>query len=58
MPVQKLDPPVGVDVAAVEPPTDETAAHHRRKAPHEHLCTCGRLREDCVRDTVRAVWSM
>ncbi|NUR74402.1 MAG: hypothetical protein HOU81_26630 [Hamadaea sp.] len=36
---------------------DGQVGHHARKRPHEHLCTCGRLREDCVRDTVRAVWS-
>lgn len=31
--------------------------HHARKPPDDHLCTCGKLREDCVRDTVRALWS-
>jgi hypothetical protein len=34
-----------------------TEVHHARPAPEEHLCTCGRLREDCVRSTVRALWS-
>jgi hypothetical protein len=31
-------------------------AHHRREAPDDHLCACGRLRTDCVRDAVRALW--
>lgn len=30
--------------------------HHARPAPNDHLCGCGRLRDECVRDTVRAVW--
>ena len=31
--------------------------HHPRRKPHDHLCTCGKLREECVRDHVRALWS-
>jgi hypothetical protein len=31
--------------------------HHPRRRPEEHLCTCGRLREECVRGHVRALWS-
>jgi len=31
--------------------------HHARKAPNQHLCSCGRLREKCVRDAVRDLWS-
>ena len=30
--------------------------HHAQRAPDEHLCTCGRIREVCVRDEVRALW--
>jgi len=30
--------------------------HHTREAPEEHMCTCGRVREVCVRDEVRALW--
>jgi hypothetical protein len=33
------------------------AGHHRRQPPDDHLCTCGRLRADCVRDAVRALWA-
>ncbi|GIG00642.1 hypothetical protein Cci01nite_57350 [Catellatospora citrea] len=32
------------------------AEHHRQPEPDEHLCTCGRLRDDCVRDTIRDLW--
>ncbi len=31
--------------------------HHRRKRPDDHLCICGRLRDECVRAAVRALWS-
>jgi hypothetical protein len=31
--------------------------HHPLRKPHEHLCSCGRLREECVRGRVRALWS-
>jgi hypothetical protein len=33
-----------------------SAEHHRREEPDEHLCTCGRLRAECVRDSVREIW--
>jgi hypothetical protein len=39
------------------PVADSAEQHHPRPAPDEHLCTCGRLRADCVRDTVRGLWS-
>ncbi|MDQ0368916.1 hypothetical protein [Catenuloplanes indicus] len=32
--------------------------HHRRKRPDDHRCVCGRLRDECVRDAVRALWSV
>jgi len=32
--------------------------HRPRPAPDNHLCTCGRAREDCVRDLVRALWRL
>ncbi len=38
---------------------DVTAfGHHRRKRPDDHLCVCGRLRDECVRAAVRALWSV
>jgi hypothetical protein len=38
--------------------TDNVIAfgHHRRKRPDDHLCVCGRLRDECVRSAVRALW--
>ena len=44
-----------VSDAAAEPASAEQ--HHPQLAPDEHLCTCGRLRADCVRDAVRGLWS-
>lgn len=35
----------------------EDDAHHLGRRPNDHLCTCGRLREECVRDRVRALWT-
>lgn len=35
----------------------KTTVHHARPAPEDHLCTCGKLREECVRSTVRTVWA-
>lgn len=35
----------------------DESGHHPRRTPHDHLCTCGRLREECVRDRVRALWA-
>ncbi|MDR7281157.1 hypothetical protein J2S41_007935 [Catenuloplanes atrovinosus] len=32
--------------------------HRRRKRPDDHLCVCGRLRDECVRVAVRALWSV
>jgi hypothetical protein len=46
------DPPRPAPEAA----TGATAGHRRRPAPDDHLCGCGRLRESCVRDRVRALW--
>ncbi len=50
---------MSVQSAPSRPPDDtlpDGAMHRRRPAPEEHLCTCGRPREDCVRDAVRALW--
>lgn len=35
----------------------EEAGHHPGRKPNDHLCTCGKLREECVRDRVRALWA-
>ena len=45
--------PAGTDGDAVSAPARE---HHQLAAPDEHQCSCGRLREECVRDTVRTLW--
>ncbi|GAA1749928.1 hypothetical protein [Luedemannella helvata] len=57
MAAHELDSHVIVDTDALAAPSGDAPAHRCRAAPEEHLCSCGRLREDCVRDTVRAVWS-
>jgi hypothetical protein len=40
---------------SAEPPTSVT--HHPRPEPSAHMCTCGKVREACVHDEVRALWS-
>jgi hypothetical protein len=35
----------------------EENGHHPGRKPNDHLCTCGKLREECVRDRVRALWA-
>jgi len=35
---------------------DTVLVHRRREAPEDHLCTCGKLRETCVQECVRAIW--
>jgi hypothetical protein len=42
--------------AAVAQHAAEKVTHRRRDAPDDHLCTCGRPREACVSDTIRALW--
>jgi hypothetical protein len=43
----------GESVGRAEP----VAGHRRRRAPDDHLCTCGRLREECIRAATRLLWS-
>lgn len=31
--------------------------HHRRAEPDDHLCSCGGLRDTCVRSAVRTLWA-
>jgi hypothetical protein len=33
-------------------------AHHARPAPADHLCTCGKIREACVNDEIRALFAL
>jgi hypothetical protein len=35
---------------------EQPVVHRTAPPPKEHLCTCGKLREQCVRETVRAMW--
>ena len=43
--------------AAVAISAAEKITHRCRPAPEEHLCTCGKIREICVRECVRALWT-
>lgn len=36
--------------------TDIGPDHHPRPTPEHHRCTCGQLREVCVRDSIRRIW--
>ncbi|MEU7866033.1 hypothetical protein [Dactylosporangium sp. NPDC049140] len=44
--------------ASVAQHAAELVTHHRREAPDDHLCTCGRLREACVPDAIRELWHL
>ncbi|MFI5907107.1 hypothetical protein [Dactylosporangium sp. NPDC051541] len=44
--------------AAVAQHAAELVTHRRRDDPDGHLCTCGRLREACVSDTIRELWHL
>ncbi len=30
--------------------------HHPQAKPQDHMCTCGKVREACVHDEIRALW--
>ncbi|BCJ72689.1 hypothetical protein CS0771_22330 [Catellatospora sp. IY07-71] len=46
------------DAAATDTGEPPEAQHHRQPEPDEHLCTCGRLRDECVRDSIRDLWDL
>jgi hypothetical protein len=45
------------DSAATDTGVPPGAEHHRQSEPDDHLCTCGRLRDDCIRDAIRDLWN-
>jgi hypothetical protein len=45
--------PGGIRAVVTPPPTE----HHPQPEPTAHLCTCGKVREACVHDEVRAFWN-
>jgi hypothetical protein len=47
-----LEPAAG---PLTEAPTPTT--HHPGPKPADHMCTCGKVREACVHDEIRALWS-
>jgi hypothetical protein len=46
-----LEPAPGLSVGQSLP------EHHPQPAPSDHMCTCGKVREACVHDEIRAFWS-
>lgn len=48
-----------LEPVASERPAPVTApvAHHPQDKPQDHMCTCGKVREACVHDEIRALWS-
>ncbi len=36
---------------------EPVAGHRRRSAPDDHLCTCGKLRDQCLREAIHLLWS-
>jgi|GEM_PF-3771029 len=41
-----------------EPPTMSGLVHRAQPAPADHLCTCGKIREACVHDEIRALFAL
>jgi hypothetical protein len=52
-----LEPGDSYGSSIPEPPRLTVAEHHSQPAPADHLCTCGKIREACVNDEIRAMWS-
>ena len=57
-------PAMGAEAGLFLEPVTATAeepapriAHHPQAKPQDHMCTCGKVREACVHDEVRAFWS-
>jgi hypothetical protein len=47
-----LEPAAGPLIEAPAP-----SVHHPLPKPADHMCTCGKVREACVHDEIRALWS-
>ena len=47
-----LEPTAGPLLEAAQP----MVAHHPSPKPAEYMCTCGKVREACVHDEIRALW--
>jgi hypothetical protein len=58
-PAAPIPQPPGLFLEPMAPPEVTTASveHHPQPEPSAHLCTCGKVREACVRNEVRAFWS-
>ena len=41
-----------------EPATMSRSVHHAQPAPADHLCACGKIREACVHDEIRALFAL
>ena len=41
-----------------EPPPMSGVVHRAQPAPADHLCACGKIREACVNDEVRALFAL
>ncbi|MEV6526708.1 hypothetical protein [Longispora sp. NPDC051575] len=37
---------------------EPTQEHHPQPPPDEHLCTCGKLREECLRDQLHDMFQI
>ena len=42
---------------SIPEPPPLAAAHRARPAPADHRCTCGKIREACVHDEIRALFA-
>jgi hypothetical protein len=48
-----LEPAAG---PLAEPSPPAMVIHHPKPEPADYMCTCGRLREACVHEEIRALW--
>jgi hypothetical protein len=62
MPLPAMAPETGLFLEPTAPGSPAAAikpaepAHHPQPKPHDHMCTCGKVREACVHDEIRALW--
>jgi hypothetical protein len=59
-PVEPIPQPPGLFLEPADRPAVAMGAsvkHHPQAEPAAHLCTCGKVREACVHDEIRAFWS-
>jgi hypothetical protein len=63
IPLSAMAPETGLFLEPTAPGSPTVAAqpappaHHPQAKPQDHMCTCGKVREACVRNEIRALWN-